>query len=142
MKWNNIILIFILLPSCVLDHVSNTFIENKSSDQISVTIFYNRQALDSIYKFDTISYNAFLRQKTNYAHLPLHLFDSINLTSKYILPPRSNLIIDERMNEKSDYTTIKKIEIVVNHRILVYINESFDTAFRKTESGLWGIEIR
>lgn len=128
-----------LLSSC--DYVYNVKIENKSSGSIGVTVFYDRQELDSIYKFNVTAYNAYLESTVNKATLPLHIFDSINLTAKYIIPRNANLVIENGMNGIPDYILIKKIEINKNNKTITYNNKSFDTLFKQKEERLWELEI-
>lgn len=130
----------ILLQSC--DHVYDSRINNKSSNNISVTIFYDRQKLDSIYKFDVKSYNAYLRYLVNNNSLPFRFFDSANLTTKYIIPKNAQLVIEHGMNSLPSYIIISKIEISVGDKLTVYKNQSLNTVFKKKSSGLWELEIK
>ena len=77
----------------------------------------------------------------NKATLPLHIFDSINLTAKYIIPRNANLVIENGMNGIPRYSRIKKIEINKNNKTITYNNKSFDTLFKQKEERLWELEI-
>ena len=135
-----IILCILLFSSC--DNIYKVNIENKSFDKVYLTIYYDKNILDSIYKNDSKTYNSYLLDFSKNQKSVYYSYDSVSTTSNFVILKNNYVLIEDGMNTSPHYTLIKMIEMKKGNEHIIYPKKSLDTLFKKKKDGLWVLELK
>ncbi len=133
-----------LIPSCAMDYSSSSHIVNSSDQNINVSIIYDREKLDSLYNYRKGDYIKYLRRLNEESGVAFK-FDSLKLTSDYILPINKSLRVDYTFGGSGvtpNHSIIKEITVKSNDKTTVYNHLSLDTAFKRINNATWELTIR
>jgi len=127
-----------------MDYICSAEIVNNSHQTINVSVKYDRGKLDSLYEYKSEKYLKHFQYINEASGLSV-IFDTVNLISNFIIPAGKKLEVSHTpggWGVTPDYSLLKEIRILWNNKITLYNNQSFDTAFKRKERGLWELVIR
>lgn len=139
------ILLVFFYPSCAMDYTANAVIENATGKEVTVTVFYNREFVDSTTQKSTNVESNFLRYAGSRTGIKNHRLDSASFSVLFTLQDQENLPVVHvpgGSGVEPLYDEIDSINVRYHQHNQTVDRSMLKNLFLKKESGLWSWVIR